>query len=39
MIRFKAYVDDRRQYWIAIAIGVAANVIVGIVTMRGGRVV
>jgi hypothetical protein len=39
MIRFKSYIDDQRQYWIAIAIGVGVNVVVGILTMRGGRVV
>jgi hypothetical protein len=39
MIRFKAYIDDQRQYWIAVAIGVGVNVVVGILTMRGGRVV
>jgi len=39
MIRFKRYIDDQRQYWIAIAIGVGVNVVVGILTMRGGRVV
>jgi uncharacterized protein with HXXEE motif len=39
MIRYKRYINDQRQYWIAIAIGVAINVIVGILTMRGGRVV
>jgi hypothetical protein len=39
IIRFKRYIDDGRQYWIAIAIGIAINVVVGILTMRGGRVV
>jgi hypothetical protein len=39
MIRYKRFIDDRRQYWIAIAIGVGVNVVVGILTMRGGRVV
>ncbi|MEP6819591.1 MAG: HXXEE domain-containing protein [bacterium] len=38
MIRFKRLIDDPRQYWIAIAIGVAINVVIGILTMRGGRV-
>ncbi|MGH9932059.1 MAG: HXXEE domain-containing protein [Pyrinomonadaceae bacterium] len=38
MIRFKRAIDDQRQYWIAIAIGVAINVVIGILTMRGGRV-
>jgi hypothetical protein len=39
LIRFKIYIDDQRQYWIAIAIGIGINVAVGILTMRGGRVV
>ena len=39
LVRFKSLIDDQRQYWIAIAIGVAINVVVGILTMRGGRVV
>jgi hypothetical protein len=38
IIRFKSALDDQRQYWIAIALGVGINVIVGILTMRGGRV-
>ena len=39
VVRYKSAIDDQRQYWIAIAIGVVINVIVGILTMRGGRVV
>ena len=39
MIRYKSAIDDQRQYWIAIAIGVGINVIIGILAMRGGRVV
>ena len=39
LIRYKSAIDDQRQYWIAIAIGIAINVVVGILTMRGGRVV
>lgn len=38
IIRFKSGIDDQRQYWIAVAIGVGVNVVVGILTMRGGRV-
>ncbi len=38
MIRYKSAIDDQRQYWIAIAIGVGINVIIGILTMKGGRV-
>lgn len=37
MVRYKSALDDQRQYWIAIALGVAINVAVGILTMRGGR--
>ena len=39
IIRFKSAIDDQRQYWLAIAIGLAINVIVYVVTMRGARVV
>jgi len=39
MICYKSAIDDQRQYWIAIAIGIGINVIVGILAMRGGRVV
>ncbi|HEV7473463.1 MAG TPA: HXXEE domain-containing protein [Pyrinomonadaceae bacterium] len=39
LLRFKRAIDDQRQYWIAIGIGVGVNVVVGILTMRGGRVV
>jgi len=38
LLRFKNGVS-RRKYWIAIAIGVGVNVVIGILTMRGGRVV
>ena len=38
MIRYKSAIDDQKQYWIAIAIGVGINVIIGILTMKGGRV-
>jgi hypothetical protein len=37
LTRFRNGVS-RKQYWIAIAIGVGVNVVVGILTMRGGRV-
>lgn len=37
LIRFRRGVAPK-QYWIAIAIGVGVNVVVGILTMRGGRV-
>ena len=39
MIRYKSAIDDQRQYWIAIAIGIGINVVVGVLAMRGGRVV
>ena len=38
IIRYKNAIDDQRQYWIAIAIGIGINVVVGILAMRGGRV-
>lgn len=38
LIRFRK-ANSRKRYWIAIAIGVGVNVVVGILTMRGGRVV
>ncbi len=38
LLRFKNAIS-RKRYWIAIAIGVGVNVVVGILTMRGGRVV
>jgi uncharacterized protein with HXXEE motif len=37
LLRFKNGLS-RRKYWIAIAIGVGVNVVVGILTMRGGKV-
>jgi hypothetical protein len=38
LMRFRKGVTTKK-YWIAIAIGVGINVVVGILTMRGGRVV
>ena len=38
IIRYKSAIDHQRQYWIAIAIGIGINVVVGILAMRGGRV-
>jgi len=38
LVRFRNAIS-RKRYWIAIAIGVGVNVVVGILTMRGGRVV
>jgi hypothetical protein len=38
LLRFRKAVS-MKKYWIAIAIGVGVNVVVGILTMRGGRVV
>jgi dolichyl-phosphate-mannose--protein O-mannosyl transferase len=38
LLRFRNAVS-RKRYWLAIAIGVGVNVVVGILTMRGGRVV
>jgi hypothetical protein len=38
LLRFRKGVSAKK-YWIAIAIGVGVNVVVGLLTMRGGRVV
>ena len=38
MIRYKSAIDEQWQYWLAIAIGIGINVVVGILAMRGGRV-
>jgi hypothetical protein len=38
LLRFRKDVSTKK-YWTAIAIGVGVNVVVGILTMRGGRVV
>ena len=38
LLRFKNAVS-RKRCWIAIAIGASVNVVVGILTMRGGRIV
>lgn len=38
LLRFRNGVS-KRKYWIAVAIGVGVNVVVGLVTMRGGRLV
>ena len=36
LLRFKHHTTTRR-YWIGVAIGVAVNVVVGVITMKGGR--
>ena len=38
LLRFRKSVTNKK-YWIGVAIGVGVNVVVGILTMRGGRVV
>ncbi|HUS11619.1 MAG TPA: HXXEE domain-containing protein [Pyrinomonadaceae bacterium] len=38
LMRFRKGVTTKK-YWIAVAIGVGVNIVVGILTMRGGRVV
>ena len=38
LLRFRKGVTNKK-YWIGVAIGVGVNVVVGILTMRGGRVV
>jgi hypothetical protein len=37
LVRFRRGVSSK-QYWIGVAIGIGINVVVGILTMRGGRV-
>jgi len=37
IIRFKSSIKNQKKYWIAIAIGVGINLVVELVTMRGGR--
>ena len=38
LVRFRN-ANSRKRYWIAVAIGVGVNVVVGILTMRGAKVV
>ncbi len=38
LIRFRREISQQR-YWLAIAIGVGINVAIGVITMRGGRLV
>ena len=38
LFRFRKGISTKK-YWVAVAIGVGVNVVVGILTMRGGRVV
>lgn len=38
LVRFRSEMS-RQRYWLAIAIGVGINVVVGVITMRGGRLV
>ena len=38
LLGFKRGVS-RKRYWLCIAIGVAVNVLIGVITMRGGRIV
>jgi hypothetical protein len=39
MIRYKRAIDEQWQYWLAIVIGIGINVVVGVLAMRGGRLV
>ena len=39
ILYFRHYVLNARRFWISIAIGVGINVAIGIITMRGGRLV
>jgi hypothetical protein len=39
ILYFRHYVLNARRFWISIAIGVGINVAIGVITMRGGRLV
>ena len=36
LVRFRS-VTSRKRFWIAVAIGIGINVVVGLITLRGGR--
>src|SRR5688572_24889425 len=37
ILYFRHYVLNARRFWLSIAIGVLINVVIGVITMRGGR--
>jgi hypothetical protein len=37
LLRFKRYVSRERLYWAGITIGIGVNVVIAVITMRGGR--
>ena len=39
ILYFRHYVLNARRFWISIAIGVGINVAIGVITLRGGRLV
>ena len=39
ILYFRHYVLNARRFWISIAIGVVINVAIGVITLRGGRLV
>ncbi|HKO63045.1 MAG TPA: HXXEE domain-containing protein [Pyrinomonadaceae bacterium] len=39
ILYFRHYVQKAKRFWISIGIGVAINVVIGVITMRGGRLV
>ena len=39
ILYFRRYVHNATRFWISIGIGIAINVVIGVITMRGGRLV
>ena len=39
ILYFRHYVKNARRFWISIAIGLGINVVIAVITMRGGRLV
>lgn len=37
IIHFRRYVSNKTRFWIALAIGVGINLVIAIITMRGGK--
>ena len=37
LVHFRQYVMNEKRYWISIGIGVGVNVVIAVITMRGGR--
>ncbi len=39
ILYFRRYMLNAKRFWISIAIGVAINLVIGVITIRGGRLV